>query len=67
MNQHSYEIIVACIQYGSPALAGQLTTALNSVIEKANLYNEIKRQEEQNAAKVAVAQTEEAAKVAKQK
>lgn len=62
MNQSSYEIILACIQHGAPALSTSLTNSFNSVIEKANKYTEIKQQEEEARRKAEVAKNEEAAK-----
>ena len=62
MTQSNYEIIIACIQHGAPALAGQLIQSFNNVIEKANQLTELKRQEEEAAKKASIVKAEEAAK-----
>lgn len=38
MNHKDYETIIACIQYGAPALYNQLITSLNKVIENSNAF-----------------------------
>lgn len=38
MKQRDYEVILACIQYGAPALAQPLIDALNSVINDSNRW-----------------------------
>lgn len=36
MQQHQYETIVKCINFGSPATADELITALNGIVQLAN-------------------------------
>ena len=36
MQQHQYETIVKCINFGSPATANELITALNGIVQLAN-------------------------------
>lgn len=44
MRQTDYEVIIQCIQFGAPALATGLVTALNQTIEDSNSWvNEQKR------------------------
>lgn len=62
MNQSNYEVIIACIQHGAPALATSLINSFNSVIEKANKYLDIKQQEEEAKRKAEIIKNEEAAK-----
>lgn len=38
MQQHQYEDIIKCINFGSPALANELIAALNNVVKIANDY-----------------------------
>ena len=49
MRQQDYEMIIACIQHGAPALAQVLINALNQVIEGSNELREIKRAREVEA------------------
>jgi|LSQX01.2.fsa_nt_gb hypothetical protein len=49
MRQQDYEMIIACIQHGAPALAQVLINALNQVIESSNELREIKRAREVEA------------------
>ena len=43
MGQNSYNTIIACIQYGAPALAQQLMDDLNQVINNSNAYIQAQR------------------------
>ena len=43
MSQNGYNTIVACIQYGAPALATQLLEELNTVITNSNNYVQAQR------------------------
>lgn len=43
MSQNSYNTIIACIQYGAPALATQLLEELNTVINNSNNYIQAQR------------------------
>ena len=43
MSQNSYNTIIACIQYGAPALAPQLLEELNTVINNSNNYIQAQR------------------------
>ena len=36
MQQHQYETIIKCINFGSPAIATELITAFNGVVKLAN-------------------------------
>jgi len=62
MNQKDYDIIVACIQHGVPALATSLINSLNTIVEKANQLTELQRQQAETAHKAEVAKTEALAK-----
>lgn len=64
MDQHSYELIMSCIQHGAPAVAPQLINALNVVVEKANQLTELQRAklEEARKAEAAKKDAEEQAK-----
>lgn len=52
MRQQDYEMIIACIQHGAPALAQVLINALNQVIESSNELREIKRAQEVEAREI---------------
>ena len=52
MRQQDYEMIIACIQHGAPALAQVLINALNQVIEDSNELREIKRAQEVEAREI---------------
>lgn len=43
MGQNSYNTIIACIQFGAPALAQQLMDDLNQVINNSNAYIQAQR------------------------
>lgn len=43
MRQQDYEMIIACIQHGAPALASLLIGAFNQVVENSNELRELKR------------------------
>lgn len=49
MKQADYEIILACIQHGAPALAPQLVPALNNTIENSNNFISQQRQAAEEA------------------
>ena len=59
MRQQDYETIIACIQHGAPAMAQQLISALNNVVESANELRELKRKQEAEANKEAKAKGKE--------
>lgn len=63
MKQHQYEEIITCINYGAPALANDLITAFNQVMQNSNEFISAKMKAEEEARKA----QEEAAKEAKQK
>ena len=63
MKQNQYEAIIACINYGAPALANELIRALNQVMENSNAFIQAKLQAEEAARKA----QQEAEKEAKQK
>jgi len=67
MRQQDYEMIIACIQHGAPALAQVLINALNQVIESSNELREIKRAQEVEAREIKKAQEVEAREIKKAK
>ncbi len=46
MRQVDYDVIVACLKYGSPAIYERLMTALNQTIENANKFEQFQREAE---------------------
>lgn len=65
MRQQDYEMIIACIQHGAPALAQVLINALNQVIEGSNELREIKRAQESEAREIKRGKEAEAKKETK--
>ncbi len=65
MRQQDYEMIIACIQHGAPALAQVLINALNQVIESSNELREIKRAQEVEAREIKRVKEAEAKKETK--
>jgi uncharacterized protein YPO0396 len=49
MQQHQYEAIIKCINFGSPATANELIAAFNNIVKTANDY--IAAQQAANAVK----------------
>lgn len=55
MNQKQYEIILACIRFGCPAIADELMTAFNQVMQNSNEFvtAQLRAEEEARKAKEA--------------
>lgn len=51
MKQAQYEAIINCIQFGAPALAQELVTAFNTVMQNSNEYVTEKMKAEEAARK----------------
>lgn len=62
MKQQDYETIVACIQFGAPALSTQLITNLNKTIENSNSYVQEQKRLVEEAHKADMVKAEEAKK-----
>lgn len=60
MKQQEYETIVACIQYGAPALSAQLITNLNKTIENSNSFVQEQKRIADEATKAALLKADEA-------
>ena len=65
MQQHQYEAIVKCINFGCPAMAQELITALNNVVAIVNEHT--KAQQAANAVNANATKSAEEAKDNKKK
>lgn len=62
MDQYSYETIMACIKSGAPAIAPQLITAFNNVVNLANERSQEIQAQRQIEQQKAAAKAQTAAK-----
>lgn len=63
MRQTEYETILECIKYGAPALAGNLISAFNVTIERANQLSEFERKQAEETRKQELAKETKEKKV----
>ena len=59
MRQQEYETIVACIQFGAPALSTPLITSLNKAIENSNNWTQEQKRVADEAHKAEIAKAED--------
>lgn len=65
MKQADYEILIACVNFGAPALAPSLITSLNKVVENSNSWTNEQRRLADEAHKAEIQKAEEAKKAEK--